>query len=78
MINALAASCVQSRQFFASTLREKLFELKNEDAIKSENLCDTLTAINIHLLHYKIIAAPKYFKTSSVPYLGLVLWSKFL
>ncbi len=38
----LAASCVQSRQFFASTLREQLFELKNEDAIKkSENLLDT-------------------------------------
>jgi hypothetical protein len=29
----LAASCMQSRQFFASTLREQLFELKNEDAI---------------------------------------------
>jgi hypothetical protein len=26
-------STVQSRQFFASTLREQLFELKNEDAI---------------------------------------------
>ncbi len=30
---ALAAICVQSRQFFASALREQLFELKNEDAI---------------------------------------------
>jgi hypothetical protein len=41
-LHALAASCVQSRQFFASTLREQLFELKNEDAIKkSENLRDT-------------------------------------
>jgi hypothetical protein len=40
-LHALAASCVQSRQFFASTLREQLFELKNEDAIKkSENLRD--------------------------------------
>jgi hypothetical protein len=28
-----AAFCMQSRQFFASTLREQLFELKNEDAI---------------------------------------------
>jgi hypothetical protein len=38
-LHALAASCVQSRQFFASTLREQLFELKNEDAFKkSENL----------------------------------------
>jgi hypothetical protein len=38
-LHALAASCVQSRQFFASTLREQLFELKNEDEIiKSENL----------------------------------------
>jgi hypothetical protein len=35
----LAASCMQSRQFFARTLREQLFELKNEDAItKSDNL----------------------------------------
>jgi hypothetical protein len=41
-LHALAASCVQSRQFFASTLREQLLELKNEDAIKkSENLRDT-------------------------------------
>ena len=39
ILHALAASCVQSRQFFASTLREQLFELKNEDTIeKSENL----------------------------------------
>ncbi len=41
-LHALAASYVQSRQFFASTLGEQLFELKNEDAIKkSENLRDT-------------------------------------
>jgi hypothetical protein len=40
--HALAASCMQSRQFLASTLREQLFELKNEDAIeKSEILRDT-------------------------------------
>jgi hypothetical protein len=38
---ALATSCVQSRQFFTSTLKEQLFEFKNEDAIKkSENLRD--------------------------------------
>jgi hypothetical protein len=41
-LHALAASCMQSRRFFASTLQEQLFELKNEDAIKkSENLRDT-------------------------------------
>jgi hypothetical protein len=41
-LHALAASCVQSRQFFASTLQEQLFELKNEDARKkSENLRNT-------------------------------------
>jgi hypothetical protein len=34
----LAASCVQSRQCFESTLPEELFELKNEETIKkSEN-----------------------------------------
>jgi hypothetical protein len=32
-LHALSASCVQSHQFFASTLREQLFELINEDAI---------------------------------------------
>jgi hypothetical protein len=38
-LHALVASCMQSRQFFASTLREQLFELKNENAMKkSENL----------------------------------------
>jgi hypothetical protein len=41
-LHALLASCVQCCQFFASTLREQLFELKNEGAIKkSENLRDT-------------------------------------
>ncbi len=40
-LHVLAASCVQS-QCFTSMLREQLFELKNEDAIKkSENLRDT-------------------------------------
>jgi hypothetical protein len=28
-LHALAAICVQSRQFFASMLREQIFELKN-------------------------------------------------
>jgi hypothetical protein len=32
-LHALAASCMDSSQIFASTLREQLFELKNEDAI---------------------------------------------
>jgi hypothetical protein len=42
ILHALAASCVKSHQFFASTLREQLFELENEDAIKkSANLRDT-------------------------------------
>jgi hypothetical protein len=41
-LHALSASCMQSCQFFASTLREQLFELKNEDPIKkSKNLRDT-------------------------------------
>ncbi len=39
ILHALAASPVQSRQYFASTLREQLYELKNEDTIKkSKNL----------------------------------------
>ncbi len=38
----LAASCMRSRRFLASTLQKQLFELKNEDAIKkSQNLRDT-------------------------------------
>ncbi len=42
ILRALAAICVQSRQFFASRLREQLFEEKNEETIKkSENLHDT-------------------------------------
>jgi hypothetical protein len=40
ILHALAASTVHSCQFFARTLREQLFELKNQDVIKkSENLC---------------------------------------
>jgi hypothetical protein len=34
ILPSLAASCMQSRQFFASTLPEHLYEFKNEDAIK--------------------------------------------
>jgi hypothetical protein len=52
--NLHAASCVQSRQFFASTLREQLFELKNLDAIKkSENLRDTCACkgLSINTMH---------------------------
>ncbi len=42
ILHALAASCMQSRQFFASTLREQLVEKKNEDAIrKSGNIRNT-------------------------------------
>ncbi len=42
ILHALAASTVQSRHFFTSTLRGQLFELKNVDAIKkSKNLRDT-------------------------------------
>ncbi len=42
ILHALVASCVESRQFFASTMGEQLIEYKNEDVIKkSENLRDT-------------------------------------
>jgi hypothetical protein len=42
ILHVLAANCLQSRQFFASTLQEQLLELKNEVPIKkSENLRDT-------------------------------------
>jgi hypothetical protein len=44
ILHALAASCVQSRQLFASTLREQLFEIENEDAIKN------LRIYSIHVL----------------------------
>ncbi len=47
-------ACVGSRQFFASTLREQLFELKNEDANKkSENLRDTCACkgLSINTMH---------------------------
>jgi hypothetical protein len=41
-LHALAASCMQSHQFFASTLQKQLFGLKNEDVIKkSEDLRNT-------------------------------------
>jgi hypothetical protein len=42
ILHALVASCVQSPQFIASMLREQLFALKMQDAIKkSKNLRDT-------------------------------------
>jgi hypothetical protein len=44
ILHALAASCVQSRQFLASTLREQLFEIKYGMKMllkKPENLRDT-------------------------------------
>jgi hypothetical protein len=53
-LHAIAASCMQSRQFFASTLRGQLFELKNEDAIKkSKNLRDTCACqgLSINTMH---------------------------
>jgi hypothetical protein len=33
-LHALAASCMQSRQFFASMLQEQLFELKMKTPVK--------------------------------------------
>jgi hypothetical protein len=33
ILHALATSCLQSRQFFASMLPEQLFEFKNEETI---------------------------------------------
>jgi hypothetical protein len=56
-LHALAASFMQSRQFFASTLREQLFELKNEDAIKkSENLRNICACkgLSINTMHSPI------------------------
>jgi hypothetical protein len=45
IFHTLAASTVQSRQWFESTLPEQLFEWKNEDTIKkSENLRDKCTS----------------------------------
>ncbi len=41
ILHALAASCIQSRQFFASTLREQLFELVNKEAIKNLRIYST-------------------------------------
>jgi hypothetical protein len=42
ILDALADSCVQNRQFITSTLQEQFFELKNEgDIKKSENLRST-------------------------------------
>jgi hypothetical protein len=53
-LHGLAASCMQSRQFFASMLREQSLELKNEDAIKKfENLRDTCACygLSINTMH---------------------------
>ncbi len=55
-LHALAASCLQSHQFFASTLREQWFELRNEDDIKkSKNLLATCAcsglSINTTCMH---------------------------
>ncbi len=42
ILHVQAAISVQSLLFFASTLQDQIFELKNEDAIKkSEKLHDT-------------------------------------
>jgi hypothetical protein len=71
-LHALAASCVQSRQFFPSTLREQLFELKNEDAIKkSENLRDTCACkgLSINTMHGPIQCREK------VPLRDPILWN---
>jgi hypothetical protein len=38
ILHAPAASCVQSRQFFASTLRDQLLEFKNEDTCTCKGL----------------------------------------
>jgi hypothetical protein len=56
-LHALPASCMQSRQFFASTLREQLFELINEDTFKkSENLRNTCACkrLSINTMHSPI------------------------
>ncbi len=37
-LHAQAASIVQSRQFFESTLPEQLFELKNEETVKKSEI----------------------------------------
>jgi hypothetical protein len=53
-LHVLVASCMRNRRFFASTLREQLFELKNEDAItKSKNLRDTCACqgLSINTMH---------------------------
>jgi hypothetical protein len=45
-----AASTVQSRQFFESTLPEELFKLKNEETFKkSENLRDICTSRDLFI-----------------------------
>jgi hypothetical protein len=76
-LHALSASCMQSRQFFASTLREQLFELKNEDPIKkSENLCYTYVCkgLSINTMHGPIQSR----ETVPLMYLSIFSFSTFL
>jgi hypothetical protein len=50
ILHVLAASWVQSRQLFVSTLREQFFELKDDDTIKkSKNLRDTCTCLGLSI-----------------------------
>jgi hypothetical protein len=49
-LHVLAASCMQSSQFFESTLQEQLFELKNEDAIKNLRIYATHVLVKAYLL----------------------------
>jgi hypothetical protein len=49
-LHALAATCMQSRQFFASTLQEQLFELKNEVTIKNLRIYATHVLAKAYLM----------------------------
>jgi hypothetical protein len=56
-LHALMASCMQSSQFFASTLQEQLFELKNEDAINKSDtrqMCLLRPVYSISTMHGSI------------------------
>jgi hypothetical protein len=50
ILPALAANCLQSRQIFASTLHEQLFELKNEDTIENKCYPSTLCMAQSNLI----------------------------
>jgi hypothetical protein len=52
ILHTLAASHVQSRQYFASTLQEQLLELKNENAIKKYEYLRDMSLISAILQHY--------------------------